>query len=153
MDPAVAAYDVVPVAHLIAARLEPVRWYTFIIGMLGLLSSLLASSGLAGLLLYIAHARRPEMSLRVALGANAAQMRNLMLRLGLRLSVTGIIIGSLLGAAALHLARRVILVDDAALLLTVVSVALLMTLITLAASWWPARVASRTEPRDAISMM
>jgi putative ABC transport system permease protein len=106
----------------------------------------LASIGLYGVLSYAVTQRSREIGLRMALGASAASVTRLVVGQGIALTGAGLLIG-LLGAwaatpALKNLPYGVSTTDP----VTFAAVAALLTLISLAACWIPARRASQLDP-------
>jgi predicted permease len=110
------------------------------------LALLLASLGLYGLLAYTVTQRSREIGLRMALGASATRVVNLVVLRGVMLSAAGLAIGV---AAAWALSRTMskllfgVAATDPA---TYAAVAGLLCLIAAAACWIPARRAVRIDP-------
>jgi putative ABC transport system permease protein len=107
---------------------------------------LLAAIGIHGLMTYSVEQRTPEIGLRMALGAEPHKVRNMVVAQGMRLALIGVVLGV---GAALGLTRLI-----SALLfgvkawdpLVFVSVPLLLCAVALAATYVPARRASRVDP-------
>jgi putative ABC transport system permease protein len=111
---------------------------------------LLAAIGLYGVIAQTVSERRQEIGVRMALGATHDQILRLFLRHGLIVVVVGIgcgVAGAV--AAARSLASLVfgVTVTDAA---TLGTVAALLTVVTLFASYVPARSATRVDPVEAL---
>ena len=70
-----------------------------LLGLFGGIALLLMAAGVYGLIVFTVSQRMPEMGVRVALGAGRRQVFRLILRDGLLLAVTGVLIGA--GSAAL----------------------------------------------------
>jgi ABC-type antimicrobial peptide transport system permease subunit len=111
---------------------------------------LLAVVGVYGVLAHLARRRSREMGIRIALGARSVQVRWLVVRHGLRLTLIGLALG---GGAALLATRamsgllyRVAPSDP----VTIVGVALVLALTSIIASWLPALAASRADPAVAL---
>jgi putative ABC transport system permease protein len=106
----------------------------------------LAVVGVYGVLAQLARFRAREMGIRIALGARSSQVRWLVVRHGLRLTILGLVFGS---AGALVSSRAVrgmlygIGPDDP---LTFLIVAGVLATTSLIASWVPALRASRADP-------
>ena len=128
----------------------PQRIGAAVLGLFGAVAALLAVFGLYGVMSYVVSRRTPEIGLRVALGARAHDVRMLVVRRALALTLTGIGIG-LLGAAALGRVLGAFLVDvspsEPGVLLAVSG---LFTLVALLASWLPAQRAATVDPMRAL---
>ncbi len=107
---------------------------------------LAAAGGLFSVLSFAVSRRRREFGIRMALGASARQIRQLVLRDGIIVALTGIGIGM---AAAAAVARTLasfeygVKITDPASWLLVIGV---LGGTTIAASWRPARQAARVDP-------
>ena len=114
--------------------------------MFGGSALLLAAIGIYGLMAYSVEQRTQEIGIRLALGAQASQVRNMIVRQGMVLAIVGVAIG--LGAA-FGLARFIatflfgVTKRDP---LVFVGVPAVLTLVALLAVWLPARRASRVDP-------
>jgi ABC-type antimicrobial peptide transport system permease subunit len=119
-------------------------------GAFGLLAGLLATLGLYGVISYMVARRRNEIGVRMALGAGRGQVVRLVLReSALVLAVglgTGAILALWMGRAASTLLFGLQPNDPGTLL----AAGALLTLVTLAASYGPARRAAALEPMTAL---
>ena len=122
------------------------RFNTLVLGVFAFFAILLASIGLYGLIAYSVEQRTLEFGIRLALGADFATLRNMVVRQAMTLAAIGVAVG--LGAA--WLLTRVL----ASMLYTVkvrdplifTSVAVLLSVVALIASYLPARRALRVDP-------
>ena len=114
------------------------------------LAVVLAATGVYGLMAYLVQQRVREMGIRLALGADARRVRNLVIGDGLRLAACGVVVGL---AGALGATRLIasllfgVTARDPAVLSTA---AALLCLVALLAVWLPARQASRVDPATAL---
>jgi predicted permease len=142
----------VPVAHVrsmddvLAQSTTRASFNTTVVTIFGGVALLLATIGIYGLLAYVVQQRRREIGIRMALGADAARVRRMILWQGLRIALAGVAIG-VLASFALSRALSGFLFgvgahDPAAF----VSVPALMTMVALLSMWWPARTACRVDP-------
>jgi len=130
--------------------LLPQRIGAAVLGVFGAVAALLAAFGLYGVMSYVVSQRTAEIGIRMALGARAHDVRMLVVRRALALTVTGLGLG-LAGALAVTRVLAAFLVDvgptDPA---TLASVAVLFTAVALLASWLPARRAAAVDPMRAL---
>ena len=119
-------------------------------GFFGVLALVLACVGLYGLLSYEVSRRTREIGIRLALGAQPGSVLQLVLRQGIVLAVVGaaVGIGGALGVTR-YLASMLydVHANDP---LTMIGVAVLLTLVALAACYIPARRAMRVDPMVAL---
>jgi len=111
---------------------------------------ILAAIGIYGLMAYSVQQRTQEMGIRMALGADRAKIRNLVVWHGMRLALAGVIIG--LGAA-FGLTRLIssFLFGVKAYDPTVfIAVPVILTGVALVATWMPATRASHLDPMEAL---
>jgi len=117
---------------------------------MGVLGLLLAVVGVYGVVSYAATQRTQELGIRMALGASPRQILALLLGQGARLVIAGLLFG-LAGAWALTRAMSHMLVGvSPSDPLTYLSVAALLSFVTLLACWIPARRAMRVDPMTAL---
>jgi ABC-type antimicrobial peptide transport system permease subunit len=131
------------VVSLSTSREQFNMWLMTVFGCAALL---LAAIGIYGLMAYSVEQRRQELGIRMALGAQARQVKNMVVLQGMRLAVVGVVVGV---AASFGLARLI-----TAFLFGVTprdpmvfaGVPLVLTVVAFLAVWLPARRASRVDP-------
>ncbi len=126
------------------------RMISILSSSFALLATLLAGVGLYGVLSYSVTQRTREIGVRMALGADAALVRRLVMKQVAGMLVIGGVIG-IAGALGLGRAARSLLYqleghDPISLLLAVV----LLALVALAAGFIPARRAAMVDPMNAL---
>jgi ABC-type antimicrobial peptide transport system permease subunit len=121
------------------------------VGAMGLMGLGLSIVGLYGLVAYAATRRTREIGIRMAIGATAPTVLRMMLRQGLALALTGLLVGlaGSVGAGAL-LAAAFPSGDDRQDFVSLAIVAPVVLLVTLLATYIPARRASRVNPMVAL---
>ena len=112
----------------------------------GALALVLAAIGIYGVMSYSVAQRVREIGIRVALGAQAGQVRWLMSKQGLRLAMAGLALG-LVGSLAVTRALQSLLFGvGAAEPATMVSVSVILFAVTILATYVPAARATRVDP-------
>jgi predicted permease len=125
-------------------------FYMTLLSIFAGVALVLASIGVYGLMAYSVQQRTQEIGVRMALGASPKQVRRMVVIQGMPLAIVGVILGA---ASALGLTRLM-----SSLLygvkpwdpLTIVLVSVLLSGVTLLATYLPARRASRVDPMVAL---
>jgi putative ABC transport system permease protein len=121
------------------------RLATSLLGAFAVVAVLLAAIGIYGVVAFNVGQRTRELGIRISLGATAANVLWLVVRHAVILTVTGLVLG-LAGAYALTRTMSTLLYGIAANdLPTFGGVTLLLTALTLLASYIPARRATRVD--------
>jgi putative ABC transport system permease protein len=111
---------------------------------------LLGAIGLYGVVSYVTAQRTREIGVRLALGAEPGSVRGMIVLQGMLVTGAGMVVG-LVGAYALSRFMGTLLFQvDASDPLTFASVALVLLLVSLAATWIPATRAAGTDPVRAL---
>jgi len=134
----------------LASDLAPRKLNTGLLGSFAGAALLLAVIGLYGLISYLVAQRRREIAVRIAVGAQQADVIRLALAGALRLTLIGIAVG-ILGALLLTRLMSSLLFEVAPTdPFTFVAVGLLLATVALLASYIPARRAARVNPMVAL---
>lgn len=150
VDPALPAYRPQSLESLVAESILQPRFRAWLLGTFGGLALLLASIGIYGVIAYGVAQRRPEIGIRLALGAPTRSVVGLVLWKGMLPVLAGIAAGlgvALLGARVVAGLLYGVAPTDA---LTFATVAILLAATGLAAAYLPARRAARVDPLAAI---
>lgn len=139
-------YGVAPLQQQLRAYLAQRRFQTSVLAGFSLVALLMAAVGIYGLIQYSIATRTHEIGIRMAVGAGAGEIFRMILGEGLKLSLTGLMVGLVgalwLGQAGSSLLFGVTSADP----LTFLSVSLLLIAVAVAACFFPARRAMRIEP-------
>jgi putative ABC transport system permease protein len=139
-------------ARLVSGSLARERFAAVVLGAFAGVAAVLAAIGIYGVLAYLVVQRTPEIGIRMALGAQRAQVFVLILRKGLILTTIGITHG-LAGAAAVTSVLQKMLFGITPLdPQTFIAVAVLFGVLTTCATYVPARRATRVDPMVALRM-
>jgi predicted permease len=122
------------------------RLFAKLATLLGLVTLLLASIGLYGLLAYAVTRRTPEIGVRMALGADRSTVRWLILRQSLLLVVTGLALGIPGAAVGNRFVESMLFGLTPTNPLAIALAAFVLLAISLAASFVPAERAARVDP-------
>jgi putative ABC transport system permease protein len=145
-----------PVAHIqtmdesLIRNTSRQRFNMLLLTIFGASGLLMAAIGVYGVMAYSVQQRTQEMGVRMALGAQASSIRNLVIRQGMVLALMGVVIGT---GSAFWLTRFL-----ASFLFGVkawdpvafIGTPLLLCAVALVAIWVPARRATRVDPMTAL---
>jgi putative ABC transport system permease protein len=146
LDPALAAYDVQSMQHWIDRNAALMRIRTVLITSLGALALLLGVIGVYGTMSYLVAQRTREFGIRIALGARPQILPITVAAQGMGPIVAGIGLGLAAAAALVDRLRDLLFQVEARDPATFTSVAVLVCLVALAASYVPARRAATADP-------
>ncbi|MES2522288.1 MAG: ABC transporter permease [Gemmatimonadota bacterium] len=150
LDPQLPLFGVEPLRDTLSLSLAQQRFMMLVLLVFAGVAVVLSAIGIHGVLSYTVAQRTREIGVRLALGANPAGVRALILREGVSLGVVGVALG-VGGALALAGVLSSLLFGISARdPLTFAAVALALGAITVLASWLPARRASRMDPSSAL---
>ncbi|MBO0724598.1 MAG: ABC transporter permease [Blastocatellia bacterium] len=145
IDPALPVYDVMTMNERLSNSVSARRFNLLLLGGFAALALLLAGVGVYGVISYVVTQRAHEIGVRMALGAQSADVIRLFIKQGMAVVLLGVGLG-LLGAFALTRVMKSLLFDVGANdPLTFAGVALLLSLVALAACYLPARRAARID--------
>jgi putative ABC transport system permease protein len=150
VDPDQPVAGVQTVDQLVESSLAQPRFTMLLLGIFSATALALSIIGIYGVLSYWVAQRRYELGIRLALGAQRADILRIVVRQGFVLAMAGILIGLV---AALLLTRLMssMLYKVGALDITTFALAPLMFLaIALLASYLPARAATKVDPVNAL---
>jgi len=138
--------DVKSMDEIVALSISQQRFNMWVMSVFGGCALLLAAIGIYGLMAYSVEQRTQEIGIRLALGAQVSQVKNMVIRHGMVLAIVGVVIGL---AGAFLLARLItaflfgVTARDP---MVFTGVPLLLALVAFVAVWMPARRASRVDP-------
>jgi putative ABC transport system permease protein len=141
---------VVPLERAMSIGVMPQRIAAWITGALGVLGLVLAAVGLYGVIAYSTTRRAREIGIRLALGATAPDVLRMVMREGMRLTLTGTAIGILLAVGASRVVATLLFGVSPMDPLAYVSMSALLIGIAFAATWLPARRAARSNPLEGL---
>jgi putative ABC transport system permease protein len=134
----------------VRATLNQERLVALLSGFFGALALLLAALGLYGVTAYSVSRRRPELAVRLALGAGADGVVRLVLRRVAALLIVGGVIGVVLSVWAATFVGSLLFRVTPRDSLTFAATAVVLLVVGLFAGWLPARAASRLDATTAL---
>jgi len=146
LDPNMPLLNTTPLTEAINTALLPQRLVASIAGGFGVVGLALAAIGIFGLVSYTVAQRTHEIGIRMALGAQQADVLRMVLRQGLRVTSLGLAIGLALAFAVTRLLSSLLYGVSATDPATFVGVSLLLCVVAMLACYIPARRATRADP-------
>ena len=116
----------------------------------GVVAILLSAVGLYSVMAYVVSQRTREVGIRMALGANRADVLKMIAAQGMRLAVIGVVIGLLLSLAMARALSSLLIGISGYDVTTFVVVSSLLVLVALIACYLPARRATKIDPLVAL---
>jgi len=150
VDSNLPLFDVISQVEQMSYSLAAERLFAALLSFLGAMALLIAALGIYGLLANSVAQRTHELGIRMALGAQARDVIQLVMGQGLRLTLPGMMLGLLGAYATTRLVKGFlygVAPDD---WITFAFIAALLFVVALVASWLPARRATRLDPLTAL---
>jgi putative ABC transport system permease protein len=126
------------------------RFTRMLLGVFAALAVILAMVGIYGVVSYFVTQSTHNIGVCMALGATTRTVLGMVLRNALSMALLGIVIGAVLGFAVTRLMRDLLFGIGAGDPVTFTAVAVLLALVTLMASYIPARRAMKIDPMIAL---
>jgi putative ABC transport system permease protein len=149
-DPMVPLANVASLESMRQDTVAEPRFYTVLFAAFAIAGLALAAIGIAGVIAYTVSQRRGEIGVRVALGASGPEVLGLVLRDGLRMSLAGALLGTAGAAGLARLLSSLLFGVTPADPLTYLVTASLVCIVSLVASYLPARAALKVDPVEAL---
>lgn len=143
-------YDARAMDDIVAATLAARRFSMILLASFAGLAVLLSSIGIYGVISYVVGQRTHEIGLRMALGASRTEVLRMVLSQGAKLAGIGVLLGLAASLALTQLMGSMLYGVSPTDPLTFAGVAVILTLVALAACYIPARRAMRVDPMVAL---
>jgi putative ABC transport system permease protein len=150
IDPNQPIVNVRSMEENIATSTSDTRFRTWLIGIFAVLALVLAGVGVYGVMSYTVTQRISEIGVRVTMGAQPTDVFRLIVGEGLRLALIGVVLGLAAALALTRLLKTFLFGISAYDPVTFVGVSVLLTLVALAACYFPARRATLVDPLVAL---
>ena len=136
--------------EIISLSIADRRFSMILLGLFAALALLLSSIGIYGVVSYLVGQRTREIGIRVALGAQHADILRIVLLQGAKMTAIGIAVGLAISYALTRLLHTLLFGVTPNDPLTIAAVAFLLAAVSLTACYIPARRASRLDPIQAL---
>jgi putative ABC transport system permease protein len=150
IDPDIPLGNVTTMERLLSEALAQPRFNAFVLGFFGATALALAGLGIYGVLSTTVAQRTSEIGLRMALGARSGDVVRMVVRQGMGLTLSGLLIGLAAALLSAPMLRSLLFGVGATDPATFAGVAAFLASVALLASYVPARRASRIEPLVAL---
>jgi predicted permease len=149
IDPRIATKFTTMDSMVAVATAMP-RFRSWLVGGFALLGLVLAMLGIYGVMAYTLAQRTFEVGVRMTFGAQRGDILEMVLGRTIRLTVAGLVVGLVLTAIAARFLRSMLFGVPAEDPVSFGAAAVLLTLVALAAAYFPARRAASVDPLAAI---
>jgi ABC-type antimicrobial peptide transport system permease subunit len=150
LDPNVPISDDGTLMRQVNAAYNDVLLTSAVLTSSGVIALFLSMIGLYGALAFAVSRRTREIGVRMALGAQRADVMKMVVGQGLRLAFAGVAIGLTVALAATRLVKSLLYGVTAADPLTFIVIALSLVIVASLACWIPARRATKVDPMVAL---
>ncbi len=150
LDKNLPLFEVRPLSEVLRDSVSEQRFTMYLLVAFAGLALALSAIGLYGVLAYMVSRRTQEIGVRMALGAQAANVLRMVLREGVLAAAAGLglgLVGSLILARLMSTLRFGVKADDP---ITFFAVGLMIGAVAVLASYVPARRASKVDPMAAL---
>jgi predicted permease len=148
--PEAPMYRIYTMAFLAERSMVSLSFTMLTLGVLSSLALILGAVGLYGVLSFIVAERTREIGVRMALGAQAAQVRGMVVAQGARVVGAGIVVGLVVALASTRALGGMLFGVEALDSATFIGMSVSMVVIGLLASYLPARRASSVDPIESL---
>ena len=150
LDPNLPLMEFLPLGDLVSESMARPRFYTALLTLFAAVALALAGTGIFGVMSYSVAQRSREISIRMALGAQAAGVVRMIVSRAMLLAAIGVGIGVVASMLLGRVLRSQLFGVSSWDPVTIVAVVLVLVTSALVASWWPARRAAAVDPVNAL---
>jgi predicted permease len=149
-DSRASSFHAVALSEYMQVSLFPQKVAASLMGSLGLMCLFLAALGLYSVMSCAVNQRAQEIGVRMAMGAQPGDVIGMVVRQGMLLVLAGLAAGIAAAFAVARLVSAMLIHVSASDPLTFLGAALFLALVAFAATWLPARRATRIDPMIAL---
>jgi putative ABC transport system permease protein len=149
-DKELPVYRVSTMERMMADSTSQRRFATILLGVFALVALILASVGLFGVISYAVSQRTHEIGIRMALGAQPLDVLKVIIKQGMSLVLTGVVIGLMAAFGLTRLMKTLLFGISETDTTTFVIIPLLLVSVAMLACYIPARRATKVDPLIAL---
>jgi putative ABC transport system permease protein len=150
LDPSLPVSDIATMEQRMSESVAESRFSTLLLGVFAVVAIVLASVGIYGVTSYAVTARQHEIGVRMAIGAQPADVQRMFIRRGIGLTLTGLALGLATSFALTKLMTGLLFSVSPHDPLTFAVMAALLLIVATLACYIPARRATRVDPLVAL---
>jgi predicted permease len=150
VDPNVPLTSARTMDDVVASSMAEMSFTVVLLAIAAAVALLLGAIGLYGVVSWVVAQRTHEMGVRIALGARPADVRTMVVRQGMIVTIAGIIVGLVVALGATRLLASLLYEVSAYDPLTFTIVPIVLFAVSLLAAWLPARRAAAVDPLTAM---
>jgi len=150
IDKDLPLFSIATMDQMLHDSLSQRRLTLVLLGSFAVLALILAAIGIFGVVSYAVRQRTHELGIRLALGAQPQNVLMMILRQGLILALTGVLVGLVAAVALTRLMKSLLFGVQPDSPLTLAAAAALLIVVALFASYLPARRAASVNPMVAL---
>lgn len=150
LDPGLPVTDVATMEQRMSDSVAESRFSTLLLGIFAVVAIILATVGIYGVTSYAVTARQHEIGIRMAIGAQPADVERMFMRRGVGLTLAGLSLGLLASYALTKLLSGLLFGVTPHDPLTFIVMAVLLLIVAMLACYVPARRGTRVDPLVAL---
>ena len=150
VDPDQPMWKIRTVEFLVSRSVADRKFLMALMGIFASLALVLTTIGLYGVISYLVNQRTQEIGIRMALGAQMGHIMRMVLKQGMVLVITGVVLGLAASWVLTRLIQRLLFQVSATDPATFITISLLLIAVALFACYLPARRATRVDPLEAL---
>src|SRR5215472_11149213 len=150
LNPNQPAAEFRPIRTIVDHAVSPRRFFMLLVAAFAGLGLLLATLGIYGVISYSVTRQRPEIGVRMALGATAGRVQRQVLANTLRLALAGIVIGTLIACIVARAIASLLFATSPWDFPSYLAMAVALLLVAIMSGYIPARRASSINPMEAL---
>jgi len=150
LNPKQPAAEFRPIRSIVDRAVSPRRFFMLLVAAFAGLGLVLATLGIYGVISYGVTRQRPEIGIRMALGASTGRVQRQVLASTLRLAFAGMLLGTLVALAVAKVIASLLFATSPWDLPTYLGMAVALLIVATVSGYIPARRASGINPTEAL---